>query len=640
MVVPLFSGALLFAQDSSVTVKRQRALVNEYKDAQSVIDLWNKETDNSKTSNALKMEEMAFLLQFYNDISEKTEDTLSQRLLKFPLALSYHSLTRYDKALPILEDIVEKPQDYNEKDYGDILVSLEEEYRAIGDFKNAIALRRKRINLNYVNTLHDLYKDVGLFDLAIDDYENLEIKPENNPFQLMLYHKSLGNLYLEAKLCDSAKLQFNEGIKALKPILKTNDYPGKTGYSEYTKYYYLNYLKGNIASCDVVGNFSSDVIPIIKKDIATSRTIREVDNRIVKWLVLADLYIAREYLDSAKTVLDSVALMMKNKRMLPSELKFLKLQGEYYRGIGKTDEALTYLDEYVKFSDSIDYINAKNQSVMLLATLDNSTQKNTVRQQRLELERQQVKREYEELRVLVAIIILVALLLLVILAARSYIFRTKARDKIKQQNEQLLQKNKENELLLREVHHRVKNNLQTISSLLGLQSHSVEDEKVKLAFLEGQNRVHSMALIHKRLYESEHLGAVDFKDYVSQLSHNLINSFGKGNIVEYTIDSTVNLSIEKAVPLGLIVNELITNVLKYGASSSGHVCFEMSMTENKENNKFHLRDFGQGFDVDAAREKNSLGLKLITLLSRQLDGKLSYNSNSSGTAYNLEFPKK
>jgi len=125
--------------------------------------------------------------------------------------------------------------------------------------------------------------------------------------------------------------------------------------------------------------------------------------------------------------------------------------------------------------------------------------------------------------------------------------------------------NDEKDILLREIHHRVKNNLQVISSLLGIQSRSIKDVQAKQAIHEGRARVHSMSLIHQNLYKKDNLTGVDMRVYLNKLSTDLINTYNlsEGQIeIEKDIDELI-LDVEYVVPIGLIINELISNALKY-----------------------------------------------------------------------------
>ena len=626
-----------FAQGKPMTDERKAFLQEEFGEVKDVLESWYISEENIEAAYNLGILDYEFLLEFHNDKAQKSNDTLTLRQIQYPLALTYHNLTRFEKGIPLFESLLLRKESYSKEEYGLILLKLEQEYRAIGRIKDAINIREQRIHLAYTHSFYELYADVGLYNFAIDDYKNTILKPESNPFRLAFYHKDLGNLFMKAEKLDSAIAQYDIGLKIIEPILSKSDYPNKSSYSEYTKNYYASYMKGNIAACRVKQGLLEGVVPILKEDLNASRKILELDNRIIKWLVLADVYIQKKDKQNALRVIDSVENNWQGKRDLSIELELLKIKSEFFGLENVMDSMAFYLNEYVTLKDSIQELNSNDQAVILLTTMDNITQKNTIKEQRLELLRKENIENVKTLQTLLMIFVLVGVSIIVVLLFRNYSYKKSTSDKIEVQNEQLKQKNAENELLLKEVHHRVKNNLQTISSLLGLQSSTVEDQNLKTAFLEGQNRVHSMALLHQRLYESDQLGRVTFKEYAQQLCSNLISTFGKTHVTAYEINSTESFDIENAVPIGLILNEIVTNALKYGMSENGDIAFEISLTNHNEGYNLNVRDHGKGFNIDVAKQKNTLGLRLIHLLSRQLDGKLSITSNNEGTVYNLAF---
>jgi two-component sensor histidine kinase len=188
---------------------------------------------------------------------------------------------------------------------------------------------------------------------------------------------------------------------------------------------------------------------------------------------------------------------------------------------------------------------------------------------------------------------------------------------------------KEKEILLQEIHHRVKNNLQVISSLLNLQSQGIQDEKTLEVFQESQNRIRSMALIHEKLYRSSDLARVDFAEYIRNLASFLIRSY-KSRAVRLDLQAAdIYLSIDDAVPCGLIVNELISNALKHAFvdGREGEICVMMQQLADRQV-RLVVRDNGVGLpkDVDYMNT-GSLGLQLVTMLVEQLDGTIEIRNN-------------
>jgi len=217
-------------------------------------------------------------------------------------------------------------------------------------------------------------------------------------------------------------------------------------------------------------------------------------------------------------------------------------------------------------------------------------------------------------------------------------------ERSKQTDEELKKRNKELEILNKEIHHRVKNNLQVIASLLKLQSGYIKDNKALLMFKESQNRVKSMTLIHEQLYDSKVLGWINCTEYIRNLVNHLIRSF-RLHLHKIKLNINVNdifLDIDTANSCGLIINELVSNSLKH-AFPAGKEDGEIRIDLHSDNdNKFILivSDNGVGFpkDIDF-RNTKSLGLQLVNTLIEQLDGTIELYS-SGGTAFEIAFPTK
>jgi len=207
--------------------------------------------------------------------------------------------------------------------------------------------------------------------------------------------------------------------------------------------------------------------------------------------------------------------------------------------------------------------------------------------------------------------------------------------------QQLEQSVKEKEVLLSEIHHRVKNNLQIISSLLSLQSQFVKDPNSEAVFLDCQSRIKSIALIHETLYQSRNLSRIDFASYASNLVDRLAGSYlGTSNRVTVEVPSeNVYLPIDLAISCGLIVNELVTNALKYAFPDgcSGHI--EIAISYDGQDQQFCLKVSDDGIGIPANVDLDNpvtLGLQLVTTLAQQLDAMVSMD-NKGGTTFRLYF---
>jgi len=198
----------------------------------------------------------------------------------------------------------------------------------------------------------------------------------------------------------------------------------------------------------------------------------------------------------------------------------------------------------------------------------------------------------------------------------------------------------EKENLLKEVHHRVKNNLQTVSSLLSLQSRNIEDDKVKSLFRNSQNRVISMAMVHEMLYMREDIVKIEYKTYVQDLTEYLIRSI-KGTSENISLDiaiEDIKLNIDTAIPLGLLINEVVTNALKYGIKNGQKGAISIALRKRDAGYELNIGDDGDGFAADITyKNTKSLGLKLIHNLARQLLGSAKRDTSKKGTHYTVVF---
>ncbi|UKN00564.1 PAS domain S-box protein [Paracrocinitomix mangrovi] len=206
----------------------------------------------------------------------------------------------------------------------------------------------------------------------------------------------------------------------------------------------------------------------------------------------------------------------------------------------------------------------------------------------------------------------------------------------------LIESIKEKEVLLKEVHHRVKNNLQVINSILNLQSSYIEDEETLQIIIESQNRIRSMSFIHESLYQTKDFSSINFKDYITNLVQNLVHTYevySDKTDLDLKIED-VDLALDQAIPCGLILNELITNALKYAypEGQSGKITIEVFEKDGKV--YMRVQDFGVGlpeeFDIS---ETDTLGLSLVDTLIDQLDGELLLKTQK-GTEILIIFEKQ
>ncbi len=213
----------------------------------------------------------------------------------------------------------------------------------------------------------------------------------------------------------------------------------------------------------------------------------------------------------------------------------------------------------------------------------------------------------------------------------------------KQAEQQIEASLREKEVLLSEIHHRVKNNMQVVTSLLKLQAENIKDKKYADMFKESQDRIKSMALVHEKLYQTKSFADIDLKGYVKSLVTNLFRSYGtKPDKITLRIEvENVSLGLESAIPCGLIINELVSNSMKYAFPEEREGEIRVALNSiNKEETLLEVSDNGVGMPEELdIRNTESMGLHLVTILSEnQLEGKIEL-SRVDGTKFYIKFKK-
>lgn len=347
-----------------------------------------------------------------------------------------------------------------------------------------------------------------------------------------------------------------------------------------------------------------------------------------------------KYADAEKTLLLAKDIFKKHES-LEHLTKTLKVIKELYHRWGKYEQAFEYSEEFQAMNDSL--FNAKKDERLLETIkkydLDKKEQQISLLQTQNELKDLRIKSANEE-RLFYSLGILG---LIIIAGIGFYLYQTKKKssEELSRKNEIISQALAEKEDLMREIHHRVKNNLQVVSSLLSIQSRHVSDSQVIEAIKEGQNRVKTMGLIHQNLYQDNDLRGVDMKNYVQKLTKNLFSSYNiePEKIRLKTDIETSNLDVDTVVPLGLIINELVTNSLKYAFTDkiSGEIFVKLH--ENNEKLILEVGDNGrglpEGFDIQKLK---SMGFQLVQNFVRKLSAELKIQSEN-GTKISILIPK-
>lgn len=302
-----------------------------------------------------------------------------------------------------------------------------------------------------------------------------------------------------------------------------------------------------------------------------------------------------------------------------------------YSKLNAYEKALTFYKINVAARDSLTNVETNARIREIEVQYETAENEATIAQ--LELDEAKTSTRLKQTRT-IAIALLAGLLGVSFLLYRI----RKQNKKIAEQRDALNVANQEKDLLLREIHHRVKNNLQTISSLLSLQSRQMDDEKAKIAINEGRSRVRSMALIHQNLYQKDALTSINTKVYFDNLLNEISESYNVREGIALSSDiANIELDVDTMIPLGLIVNELVTNSLKHAFNEEENGEIHIKLSIQDERIYLHVSDNGHG-PISANEGRRGFGLRMIQAFVEKLGGTLR-QQHDEGFSTDISFDK-
>lgn len=300
--------------------------------------------------------------------------------------------------------------------------------------------------------------------------------------------------------------------------------------------------------------------------------------------------------------------------------------GKAYAGNHEYQKAYRAFAEYDTLKSRIFTAEADQRISLLRTEFEVADKEGTITLQENLIQKQKARQTL--------IIVIAVLLLLLLLLAYKAISNNRKKNRL------LQKQNTEKEFLLKEIHHRVKNNLEIVSSLLSLQSAQINDTDVLNAMAESRHRVQSMGMIHQKLYMGTDLAAVEMKDYFRNLADYIVDAYGmeKRICIDVAMDAC-ELDIDMAIPVGLIVNELLTNSLKYAFPDGLKGNIRIGLEKTEDQLKLDVTDDGVGMQAHNNIPGTGFGTQLIRLLTKQLEGRMVLNTHK-GTSVCIRFQSK
>ena len=301
-----------------------------------------------------------------------------------------------------------------------------------------------------------------------------------------------------------------------------------------------------------------------------------------------------------------------------------------YEALNNNERALYYLKRHQQITDSL-YKEENSRQINEMAAVYESGQKEALigkLNESITVKDISVQNRKKERNIFIAASVLFLILSLMLLSAYRQIRKNK--NELAEKNTVIESSLKEKETLMKEIHHRVKNNLQLISSLLNMQTDFIGDEKALDAITESKNRVMSMSLIHQNLYQQNDITAVNLKTYTTQLSSNILSSYQTGiKPVQLTATAPdVQVDVDKLVPVGLIINELITNSVKYAFEQQNNPSLVVELQQQQHQLSIIVADNGPGFNMASLQPGKSFGYKIINAFLKKLKGQINMASEN------------
>ena len=631
---------------SAQTIAEEESTLKEFQDTNQPTERFNVFFNSLDRYNVNSAYDWLDTIKIYMSNAQKTGDTLATRLYKVMQAQVYNDLGEYDKSTALAKELYEIKDSLDAGSQKVVLDVLDDNYANLQLFDKQIEIRKQKRELGLTNNVsfYDIYSNLGLYRKARNQYI-MEVKPtiaDNDSYGLAKYHSKVGN-YL--RLDDSAPTALSE-LKKAKAYLDVYDNDISTQKSEadiFESELLKAEIEGNIAKCHVMLGEYEEAIPLLETSIETlkkSPNNKDQSEVVENTLYLAEANLQMEHFTEAKKYLD---VEFDNISVLQT-IKKNSLLAAFYDKVENYKNASIYYKRNERIKDSL----AKKQSALikqqLVTIVANEDLENSQRlideQKRInELARSEMKAKDE--RINLVFISLIFTLLGFAGLVYAYLKSIKNQRLIAEQKRIIENSLVEKDSLLKEIHHRVKNNLQMVSSLLSLQTKNTRSKAAIVALEEGKSRVKAMALIHQKLYQNDDLSVIEMQGYIESLINSVQSVYKKGgHNISITIDAEgTELDIDRAIPFGLILNELVSNSFKYAfPENDENGKIYIHLRKNGDQGYFEYTDNGIGLPEDSdERAHSSMGLRLINRLVNQLQSKLNIDRNVEGVRFWFNF---
>lgn len=524
----------------------------------------------------------------------------------------YEKLNRIDKVSHVYNDIAVA---WNSRGNYEL---------ALRNHLKALELRKEFGNAQYISMS---YNNIGLIYRAKNDFakalafyhKSLQLKRKLNDEQGILNTTiNLGSVYNSMGKYDSAYLFSKDAFERATSLKKHNDQLA---------------AKGNMAAALCGIKRYPDALKLLsgmEEEIGHGGDKKIL---ITVYKTYGTIYQETGVYHSAQAYFEKGLAYSEQIDRLESKMAFSERLSTVYALQGNYPKAYSYLIKSKTYREAL--FNEENirQANELSAVYENQEKESKISTLSLQNEASELRNKW-------LLLTAVLLSILVFLIWNSLRSNRRKNSLLKEQNSTIQRALKEKDFLMKEIHHRVKNNLQIISSLLSLQRNYISDEQALEAVNDSRNRVQSMSLIHQSLYTDSDMASAEVKNYIEKLSENLFHSYSiHDNRISLELDiESFRMDVDTIVPLGLIMNELITNCLKYAFPDNRMGCIRIQLKRDPSGHvKLSVYDNGVGLDIREFDKQNSFGHKMIHAFLIKLEGSIQVRVED-GTKVDILFP--
>ncbi|WP_228237431.1 sensor histidine kinase [Allomuricauda sp. M10] len=636
----------LFTASAQVATDDEQSVLKEFQDAGAPSTRFNVFFNSVNRYNVHSAYDWLDTIKVYLSNAEKTNDTLASKMYRVMEAQVYNDLGEYDKSTALAKELYLSEDSLNFESKKIILEMLDDNFANLQLFDKQIEIRKKKRELGITDNVafYDIYSNLGLYTEARNKYI-MEVKPtiaDNDSYGLAKYHSKVGN-YL--RLDNSAPTALSELKKANAYLdVYLNDISTQKSDADIFESDLLKAeIEGNIAKCHVQLGEYEEAIPLLQNSIEVLKTSPKNSDKsqvVENTLYLADAYLKMERFTEAKKYLDAEF----DNITVFQTIKRNSLLAAYYDKIENYRNAAIYYKRNERINDSMSQKEAALIKQQLVTVVGNEEMQNSLRiineQKQINAQaRSEMKAKEEQINLV--IISLIFTLLGFAGLVYAYMKSIKNQRLIAEQKHIIENALIEKDSLLKEIHHRVKNNLQMVSSLLSLQTKNTRSKAAIEALEEGKSRVKAMALIHQKLYQNDDLSVIEMQGYIESLINSVQSVYKKGgHNISITIDAEgTELDIDRAIPFGLILNELVSNSFKYAfPENDENGKIYIHLRKNGDQGYFEYSDNGVGLPEDTEeRSHSSMGIRLINRLVNQLQSKLNIDKQNDGVRFWFNF---